>query len=437
MFSLQGADLAHFLLAMGSLLALAHILGYFAERINMPRVIGEIGAGLVLGPTLFGYFFPEIFQWLFLGFEGEDKLFGLLYQFGLLMLMFSSGLNFQTKFDREDLRITAAIVLGATIPPFIIGWFAADLFNITSYLGTGNNEVAIKIVMAIAIAVTSIPVLSKIFSDLGIIRTRFAKIVLASAGIQDVVLWVSLGYATALVSQEGIVTIGFGVKTVLINLAYIGGILLFGHFVFNRFTISRKNALFKASNLGYFLFIMFMLATLAGHLHVETIFGALLAGILIKLTMPAEEVDQIENPVSKIAFSWFIPIYFAIVGLQLNLVQHFNPLYFLGFLIFACVVILLSVYITSRLIKQSPLTSLNIAIAMNNRGGPGIVLASVAFSTGIINQEFFAVLVMLSLVTSALSGAWLRFVLNKNWTLMPGDEDLASHKKGMIDKKNS
>ena len=86
MFSLQGTEISHFLFAMGCLLAFAHLLGFLAETLFIPRVIGEVSAGLVLGPTLLGHFFPEVFHWMFLGFSGEDKLFGLLYQFGLLML---------------------------------------------------------------------------------------------------------------------------------------------------------------------------------------------------------------------------------------------------------------------------------------------------------------------------------------------------------------
>ncbi|WP_410981680.1 cation:proton antiporter [Bacillus cereus] len=424
MFSIQSVDVAHFLFAMGCLLALAHLLGFLAERLMIPRVIGEISAGLVLGPTLLGYFFPDTFQWMFLGFDGEGKLFGIIYQIGLLMLMFSSGLKFQTKFNKEDLKITSALVVGATIPAFIVGWFAADLLNVTSYMGSANSPLAIKIVIAISIAVTSIPVISKIFNDLGIMRTRFAKIVLACAGIHDIILWVALGYATAIASQEGIITFSLGLKTTLINLSFISGVLLTAHFLFNRLTFFKKNFLFKASHLGYFLFTMFMLASLAGYLHVESIFGALLAGIMIKLSIPTDEVDKVEYIVSKVGFSWFIPLYFAIVGLQLDLIKHFNPFYFLGFLLFACFVQTLSVYLTSRMIKQDPLTSLNLAIAINDRGGPGIVLSSIAYSTGIINQEFFAVLVMLALMTSFLPGVWFRIVLKKKWRLMPGDENV-------------
>ncbi|WHY86929.1 cation:proton antiporter [Neobacillus novalis] len=429
MFSLSGAEISHFLMAMGCLLAMAHLLGYLAERIFIPRVIGEVAAGLVLGPTLLGHFFPDAFKWIFLGFAGEDKLFGLLYQFGLLLLMFCSGLKFQTKFNKEDAKITSALVIGATIPAFIVGWLAAGWFNITPYLGTANNTLAFKIVIAISIAVTSIPVISKIFNDLGIMHTRFAKIVIACAGIHDVLLWIALGFATAIASEGGVFTVGTAVKSFSISTAFILGTLFLGYVLFKRMTVIKQNLLFRSSNLGYFLFIMFMLASLAGNLHVEAIFGALLAGIVAKVALPKVVSERLEQGVSNISFSWFIPIYFATVGLQLDLVRHFNPLFFLGYLLFATLTQTIAVYITSRTIKQDPFTSLNLGLAINDRGGPGIVLSSVAYSTGIINQEFFAILVMLALVTSWIPGTWLRIVVSKGWRLMPGDEKIVPRKR--------
>lgn len=437
MFSLTGAEISHFLLAMGCLLAMAHLLGFLAERIFIPRVIGEVAAGLVLGPTLLGHFYPAAFKWMFLWFPTEDKLFGLLYQFGLLLLMFCSGLKFQTHFNKEDAKITTALVIGSTIPAFIVGWFAANIFNIDPFLGTASNPLAMKIVIAISIAITSIPVISKIFNDLGIMHTRFAKIVIACAGIHDIILWVALGFATALASKGGVFTVSTALTSIGISLGFIIGTLLLGYLLFERMTIIKQNLLFRSSNLGYFLFIMFMLASLAGSLHVETIFGALLAGIIAKIALPKPLSERLEQGVSNISFSWFIPIYFATVGLQLDLIRHFDPLFFIGYFLFATLTQTIAVYFTSRLIKQDPFTSFNLGLAINDRGGPGIVLSSVAYATGIINQEFFAILVMLALVTSWIPGTWLRIVVTKGWRLMPGDEKMIPNNGNYDDKIKS
>src|SRR5699024_7990951 len=104
------------------------------------------------------------------------------------------------------------------------------------------------------------------------------------------------------------------------------------------------------------------------------------------------------------------------------------PWFFLKYLLFATIVQTLAVYLTCRSIKLDNLSSFNLATAINDRGGPGIVLASVAYGSGIVNQEMFAVLILLALVTSWIPGTWLRIVVNKGWRLMPGDENLKIQK---------
>src|SRR5581483_4959710 len=110
---------------------------------------------------------------------------------------------------------------------------------------------------------------------------------------------------------------------------------------------------------------------------------------------------------TQFAFAFFIPIYFAVVGLQLDLLHGFPVLFFLGYLAFACAVKAVSVYAGARVGGQRHTSAVNLAVAMNARGGPGIVLASVAYGAGIINQSFYAVLVLLAIITSLVAGSWL------------------------------
>ncbi|MDQ6598034.1 cation:proton antiporter [Bacillus salipaludis] len=428
MFDFSSLELSHFLLATAILLALAHLLGYFAERLMIPRVIGEVASGILLGPTLLGYFYPSAFSWLFSGFPQEDRMFGLMYQIGLTLLMFCSGLKFHTKFKKGDGKIITVIVLTSTILPFALGWIATNLFNFQQFIGPANSEFAIKIVIAISIAVTSIPVISKIFNDLGIMQSRFAKLVIAIAGVHDTLLWVALGIATSVAGHSGSVTSGAVFKSIGITAGFIMVTLFSLSFLFKNLTIRNGNFLFRASHVGYFLFIMFVVSSIAGYLNIDTIFGALLAGIGAKWALPPTLFKRLEQSVLHISFSWFIPVYFAVVGLKLDLAKHFEPLFFLQYLLFATLAQSIIVFLACKIIHQDRLTSMNFAMAMNARGGPGIVLSTVAFSAGIINQDFFAILVMLALITSWLAGSWLRLVLNKGWRLMPGDEDLVPEK---------
>lgn len=424
MFSLSGIELARFLFGIVALLVAANVLGYLAEKLAIPRVIGEVAGGLLLGPTLMGFFFPGAFNWLYLGFPSEGKLFGLIYQLGLLLLMFNSGLKFNARFNKSDGKIGISIIIGSTLIPFIIGWFSTYLFNPAQFLGPDQNVAALKIVVAISIAVTSIPVISKIFSDLGIMHSRFAKIVVGIAGIHDIILWVALAVASSIVSSHHGLNPFVLMKSVGVTLGFLVVCIFAVPWFLKRVTSKRANILFRASFLGYFLVLLFALSDIAGYLNVDVMYGALLAGMATKLTLPEHLYKRVENSVREISFSFFIPLYFAIVGLELNLAKNFNVGFFVLYLLFATIIQSIVVYTTCRIIKCDKLTSVNLAAAMNARGGPGIVLSTVAFSLGIINQNFFAILVMLALMTSWMAGSWIRYVLRSGRRLMPGDENL-------------
>jgi len=114
-----------------------------------------------------------------------------------------------------------------------------------------------------------------------------------------------------------------------------------------------------------------------------------------------------ERPIGRFSFGFFIPIYFAIVGLRLDLVDHFQLPFFVAFFAFACIVKGLSVYLGARISGQPGRGATNLAVALNARGGPGIVLASVALDAQIIGPDFYASLVMLAVLTSLVAGSWL------------------------------
>lgn len=422
---------------MAVLLASAQLLGYLAERLFIPRVIGEVGAGLVWGPTVLGSLFPQQFHQLFLGFPTEDKLFAIISQLGLILLMFCSGLQFHTSYTKDDAKISNALIVFSTTLPFLFGWISTYVFDFSSYAGSSGSTTALKIVISLSIAVTSVPVISKIFFDLGIIHSRFSKLIITIAGIHDVFLWVALGIATSMAGYASEPTFSGIAKQVLTVFIFIALSLLLLTQFFKIAAKTGSTAPFRPTSIWYALFAIFVVCTAAGFLHVEVMFGALIAGIAAKLAITGKVFRQLEDSITHISFSWFIPVYFAIVGMQLDLTNQFHLLFFLKFLLFATLTLSIIVYLTCRCLKLDRLTSLNFGVAMNARGGPGIVLSTVAYSAGIINQSLFATLVMLALVTSWFAGTWLRIVTTKGWRLMPGDELLEKKKasNGEADKK--
>ncbi|MDD5496362.1 MAG: cation:proton antiporter [Candidatus Omnitrophica bacterium] len=416
LITLSNAELTRVFFAISLLLISAHIFGYVFQRFRMPRVIGEICGGLLLGPTFLGHLFPGAHDWVFNAFDGEGKLISLVYWFGLVLLMFISGFEIQKSISKGDRKTIAAILLGATLIPFFAGWLAPRFYDFSPFLGIKNNMLALKIVIAIAVAVTSIPVISKIFIDLKIIDTHFAKIVLATATIQDIILWMALAIATGLVGSASLALSDI-LSTVLATLIFfIVALLIMPKLI--RFTNNlRINLLIKSSVAGYTLFICFFFAAIACVLDVNIVFGAFLAGIVIGM-MPGDKFERVKEHIKEFSLAFFIPIYFAVVGLKLDLIHHFDIYFFAGFLLFSTIFETGGTLIAAKIAGKSWLSSFNLSVAMNTRGGPGIVLATIAFDMGIINETFFSALVIIAIVTSLLAGYWFKYVLTRGWSLL-------------------
>jgi Kef-type K+ transport system membrane component KefB len=417
--TLNDFELSRIFFAIVLLLLSAHVFGYLFHRFTLPRVIGEIFGGLLLGPTVFGYLFPQAHHWIFSAFEAEGKLISIIYWIGLVFLMFISGFEVQRSIDQKDRKLIIVTLLGSTILPFLAGWLAPSFYDFSPYMGVKSNMLALKLVIGIAVGVTSIPVISKIFIDLRITHTSFAKIVLATATVHDVILWVALAVATGLVSTT-VLSLSKIISTVAITILFFG-LALFVMPKLIRFSNGlRFNFLIKSSTSGYVLFLCFFFSAIASVLEVNIVFGAFLAGIVIG-AMPHDQFGKAKEHIKDISLAFFIPIYFAIIGLKLDLIYHFDLWFFLGFLLFATAFAATGTLIALKLAREDWFSSFNIAVAMNARGGPGIVLATVAFDLGIISQTFFVTLVLIALATSLLAGYWFRYVLSKGWPLLSSE----------------
>jgi Kef-type K+ transport system membrane component KefB len=414
--TLSSLELTRFFFAMVLLLFTAHSFGFLFYEIKLPRVIGEIFGGLVLGPTFLGYFRPDAEIWVFSAFPSEGALISVISYFGLILLMFISGFEVQRSFSRQDRKIAISFLLGATVIPFIIGVLTPYVYNFAPYSGPNGNMLSLAIIVGIGVSVTSIPVISKIFIDLRIMDTRFAKIVLAIATVEDVIQFGALAIATG-VGASASVSLSLVVFTALVTVAFFAAALL-GLPRMIRYTIrSRFNVLIKTHPSRYALFLCFSLVAAASLLNVNIIFGAFLAGIAIGM-MPEEVFILAKAQIKSISLALFTPIYFAVVGLKLDLIHSLDIFFFLGFLLFSTALKGGGALAVGRLIKQKRLASLNLAVALNARGGPGIVLATVAFDLGLISETFFVALVLTAIITSLIAGFWLRYVKKRGWDLL-------------------
>jgi Kef-type K+ transport system membrane component KefB len=414
-------------LALLLLVAAASVLGHLAVRLRQPKVVGEILAGILLGPSLFGLLAPDTTAQIFGNGDKDPStvVLGFLYHLGLLLLMFISGTSVRNVVGKEN-RKPMAWILGLGTPlPFLLALLVTPLLPLDAFMGTAGSTPALVLVFAIAAAVTSIPVITKIFYDLGILHTRFAGLMLGVAVLEDIILWAVLAVATAIASATVASDAELVVETVslhvAINVLYVVLAVTVLPMVLRRTGRARWNIVATHSPIAWIMVVFLGYVSVAAALDVTLAFAAFLAGFGIAGGVKNTEEQRIRAPmeaISHVSAAVFIPIYFALVGYRLDFTQGFSPLMLIAFLLGSTAAVLISVGLAARLAGFRGLDVLNLALTHNARGGPGIVLASVAFDAGIINAPFFTTLVLTAVLTSQACGAWLDFVLRKGWPLL-------------------
>jgi Kef-type K+ transport system membrane component KefB len=303
--------------------------------------------------------------------------------------------------------------------PWCWGLGLAGLIPLHLLTGTSGQPISTLLIVAIATAVCSIPVISRIFWDLGIMRTRFVSLILDYALLEDLALWVVLAFATALATSA---TLAQQHVTSTVSSHVVGTLIftLIGLFVaprlLKRLSNANWNVLYKASPVGYAMAVLMAYCAIAAIFEVNLQFAALLAGYGIVGGLYGSQRERFSAPIdaiSKVSFGVFVPIYFGIIGSRLVFGRQFSFAILLVFLVASSLISVFSAGLAAWLVGFRGLDVINIALTTNARGGPGIVLASVAYDAGIINAAFYTTQVITAVVTSQMAGAWLRFVLSK------------------------
>jgi Kef-type K+ transport system membrane component KefB len=429
---MSNSDLTSILVILLLLVALGHLLGHLFTRMRQPKVVGEILAGIILGPALLGKIRVGSSSFVDIT-TSHAVVLNFVYWLGLLLLMFLSGAETRELFTREDRRDVSWLALVGTGIPFLIGLALGPWLVTPALAGPSSTRLSLIIILAVAVAVTSVPVISKIFADLKILNTRFARLVLGVAVLEDIVLWAALAVATSL-AGKAVLNKGEMAYHLVATVAFFGlGLILLPRAV-KRINKMKFNVFAKHAPVGYALAVLFAYCVLAGLFQVSFVFAAFLAGFAVvhkKRKLFAEALEAI----GKVSFGFFIPVYFAMVGLKLDFSKGFSWWMLGAFFIGSCIVKIFSVSFAGRLAGFRGLDLLNLALTTNARGGPGIVLASVAFDAGIISSSFYTTLVLTAILTSQMAGAWLDYVLRKGWPLlteMKGSPEIKSSAGSMV-----
>jgi K+:H+ antiporter len=406
--SLGGHAMLVFLVAVLTLLALAHVLGRLAERVRMPAVVGELTTGVVLGPSLLGHLAPGVTDWLFPADAGQMHLLDAVGQIGVLLLVGLTGTQLDVAMIRRRKATAARISLGGLLVPLglgvAVGWWLVPA-SITG--GTAADRPVFAAFLGVAMCVSAIPVIAKTLSDMRLLHRDVGQLTLAAGTIDDAIGW----FLLSVISVAA--TAGFSSGHLLRALGYLAGFLvvavLVGRPLVRRAMQSADRSEQAGPSLATAVVVILLGATTTQALGMEPVFGAFVAGILVGLPGAANQVKLAS--LRSVVLSVLAPLFLATAGLRMDLTALADTSVALtaaGVLAVAVLGKFAGAYAGARLSRLSRYEGLAIGAGMNARGVVEVVVALTGLRLGILNVATYTIVVLVAIATSLMAPPLLR-----------------------------
>jgi len=390
-----------FLLQVLLVLTVAKLAGRCMRLINQPAVIGEMIAGILLGPSLFGLLLPVTHDWLFPA-TGLSSL-NHVSQLGVLIFMFTAGAEWDMSRLRERFKSTVLISQLGMILPFLIGIGLAS-FLYANYAPANVSQFDFSLFIGISLCVTAFPVLLRIIDDRGYKGSEIALVAITCAAIADASAWALLGVIVATVQSQSIAS---AVVCAITAIVYAWLLIVPGR----RF-IAKQNV--NEQNYSRWLVVL-VIAVLASAMFTEVIglhllFGAFLAGIAVSSNQVLRNI--IEEKIEPFAAALLLPLFFAQTGLNTRIDMLSGQEWWLCLLIIGLATIgkLGGTTIAARMSGLSKPDAWRLGALMNTRGLMELIVLGIGLQLGLISQNLYAILVLVAIVTTIMTGPLLGLI---------------------------
>jgi Kef-type K+ transport system membrane component KefB/nucleotide-binding universal stress UspA family protein len=407
-------ELLVFWVGLVVVVALARGLGLLARKVGQPAVIGELAAGIVLGPSVLGRLAPDAFEWLFPADDVQTAMLFTVAWLGVVMLLVVTGYETDLALIRRLGRAAGIVSTGSLVVPMVFG-LGVGLVMPTLFLGEQGDRTVFALFLAAALSISSLPVIAKILSEMGFMRRDFGQLTLAAGMANDVVGWVLLGIVAGL-AQAGSIEIG-AILTTLAGLALFFGLAFtLGQRALDwglKLLLVARAPVHAATG----LVILFALAAgaITQWLGVEAVLGAFVAGVLLGRSRLRNH--KTIEPIESLTTTFLAPVFFATAGLRVDLGLLGDPevLLWAGIVLAAASLAKFAGSLAAAQIAGLPgREGAALGIGLNARGALEIVIATVGLSLGVLNQASYTVIVLMALATSMAAPPLLRRVL-ANW----------------------
>lgn len=389
-----------------AVLLMVRLFGFLFKHIGQPGVIGEIVAGIVLGPSVLGYFFPDVFQALFPP-ESLTNL-ELLSQVGLVLFMFVIGMELDFSVLKNKINETLVISHAGILVPFFLG-IVASYWIYEEYAAAQTAFLPFALFIGISMSITAFPVLARIIQERNMTKTSLGTLTIASAANDDVTAWCLLAVVIAIAKAgtfaSALYAIGLTALYIIIMFMVVRPFLKkVGEVYANQEVINK-------TFVALILLILIISSTLTEIIGIHALFGAFMAGVVMPPSIGFRKVMM--EKVEDIALVFFLPLFFAFTGLRTEIGLINSPALWGVCLLLITVAVagkLGGCAVAARLVGESWKDSFTIGTLMNTRGLMELVALNIGYEMGVLPPSIFVILVIMALVTTFMTTPLLHLV---------------------------
>ncbi|MBS0032323.1 cation:proton antiporter domain-containing protein [Chitinophaga sp. 22321] len=388
------------------IMLVARLFGVIANKLRQPAVVGEIIAGVLLGPSLLGWAMPAFSGFLF-PVESLKSL-QFLSQIGLAFFMFIVGMELDINKIRHKAHDAVMISHASIIVPFFLGvWLAYFLF--TRFAPPHVSFLSFALFMGIAMSITAFPVLARIVQERKLTHTPLGIMAITCAAADDITAWCILAVVVAIVNAGGLLS---ALVTILLAIVFVAVMLLAVRPWLGKTMKAQMDKGRQKAAVSLVFFILLIAAWLAEVIGIHALFGAFLAGVIMP---PAANIKQLlTDKLEDVSVMLLLPIFFVFTGLRthIGLLNQGDLWMVFGMIMLVAVAGKFGgSTFTAKLMGQTWRQSVSIGALMNTRGLMELVVLNIGFDLGILSPEIFAMLVLMALATTFMTGPLLDLVI--------------------------
>jgi|DewCreStandDraft_5_1066085.scaffolds.fasta_scaffold18516_2 Kef-type K+ transport system membrane component KefB len=395
-----------FIIQLGLLLTVARAMGIIARKLNQPPVIGELLAGIILGPSILGYFFPQIFSAIFPQNKELLLLLETISWLGMIFLMLLTGLEMDIRtIKRLGKPAFFSSLFGMVIPfalGFSLGWLVPDYL-----VGNSAERMIFSLFIATAMAISAVPVIARILMDLKLLNQNLGVVIISAAIVDDTTGWFILSVIAGLASKGELKlsSIGFSIGSVVLFI--LGSYFILLPLVKRLVKWFDNKAWIEEGAITIIFVVTLLCSALTEAIGIHAVFGAFVAGVM--LAQCPETRAKYRGRIESILLAVFAPLFFAYSGLKVDLIRLVNPTILLIFLCLACFGKILGSTLGGRIGGLTRWEALSVGFGMNARGAMELVVAMVGLSLGILNEISYSIIVLIALFTTLMTPPLLKW----------------------------